>query len=52
MQASAQDPEGLNPRRLLEYFMRILKSERHRLNEVVIRRIISAVYFALLTTGL
>lgn len=47
MQASAQDPEKLNPRKLLEYFMRMLKSERHKLNEVVIRRIISAVYFAL-----
>ncbi len=47
MQASAQDPEELNPRRLLEYFMRIIKNERYKLNEVVIRRIISAVYFAL-----
>jgi len=47
MQTSTQDPEKLNPRRLLEYFMRILKNERRELNEVVIRRIVSAVYFVL-----
>ncbi len=47
MQASAQDPEKLNPRKLLEYFVKILKDRRHTLNEVIIRRIISAVYFAL-----
>ena len=47
MQASIPNPEKLNPRRLLEYFRRMLENEKHRLDEVVIRRIISAVYFAL-----
>ena len=47
MQAGTQDPEKLNPRRLLEYFMGILGNERYKLSEVVIRRAISAVYFAL-----
>jgi len=47
MQASTQDPEKLNPRKLLEYFVKILKDRRYTSNEVIIRRIISAVYFAL-----
>lgn len=47
MQAGTQNPEKLNPRRLLEYFMGILGNERYKLSEVVIRRAISAVYFAL-----
>lgn len=47
MQAGTQDPERLNPRRLLEYFMKILRNGRHLSDEVVIRRIISAAYFAL-----
>jgi hypothetical protein len=47
MQAGAHDPEELNPRKLLEYFTRIVKSRSHELDEVVVRRIISAVYFAL-----
>jgi len=47
MQASAQDPERLNPRKLLEYFIKILKNNIYTLDEVIIRRIISSVYFSL-----
>ena len=44
---STRGPEKLNPRKLLEYFIEISKNRRHVLDEVMIRRIISAVYFAL-----
>ena len=47
MRGGTNDPERLNPRGLLEFFERVVKEERQKLNEVAVRRIISAVYFAL-----
>lgn len=47
MQTGAQDSERLNPRKLLEYLERLLKNKNYILDEVIIRRVISAVYFAL-----
>jgi len=47
MLGGAQDPEKLNPRKLLKYFMELSKDRANVSDEVVIRRIISSVYFAL-----
>lgn len=45
MQTSVQNPEKLNPRELIKYLSEIV--EKNTLSEVAVRRIISAIYFAL-----
>ena len=48
MHPSSKNYERLNPRKLLDYLKRkILKEKREILDEVLIRRIISAIYFSL-----
>lgn len=46
MQESASNPERLNPRQLMDYLKQFVTSRRAILNEVFMRRIISAVFFA------
>ncbi len=47
MQESASNPERLNPRQLIDYLKQFATNKKAALNEVFIRRIISAVFFAL-----
>jgi len=47
MQESTSNPERLNPRQLLEYLKQIVANRRNALNEVFIRRIISAIFFGI-----
>ncbi len=47
MQESSSNPERLNPRQLMDHLKQFVANKRTTLNEVFIRRIVSAVFFAL-----
>lgn len=47
MQGCTSNPERLNPRQLIDYLKQVIVDKRDSLNEVFIRRIISAIFFAL-----
>ena len=47
MQKSTSDPEGLNPCQLMDYLKQLVVNKRTILNEIFIRRVISAIFFSL-----